>query len=190
MSDFDALQQRMDLTAEQLAAAMAGRHQETRTLMETLGRLEQRFKEREEVLNTYRALTAPMEQENLQLCGLLDRLLSQLDGNLGAGPSASVSKDLNSSAAEAGPAPDPDDGAMDAAMPEPDDMAATAPPVELFEDVAPGLLMEEERRESALESSLPSVVQTSADESQLLDESELASMMPEDPPGDAAEMCH
>ena len=98
MTEFEALQQRMNQAAGQLATVLTTRQQECKSLMDTLGQLEQRFNEREVTLNEYRAKIAPMEQENRHLSEMLGKLLVELETDFSAEPSQDIPAGLRPAA--------------------------------------------------------------------------------------------
>ena len=148
MIDFEELRERAEQAATRIGAAQEARHRQNRELMEVLARLEQRFSEREEELNLARARIGPLERQNAELAGLIERLLDIVEGGLGiaAGESLTRASDLAAALLEE------DAGAAAAevtgAEPEATDPLSDAPAAEFasdtgFEDAAVGALAAE-----------------------------------------------
>ena len=82
MSDLNGLRNRVETTAERLAAAQQDRRRQNGSLLDILGRLEQKFAAQEQELAFYRERVGPLEAANAQLSMLMQRLLDLVDAGL------------------------------------------------------------------------------------------------------------
>ncbi len=92
MIDFEELRERAEQAATRVSAAQEARHRQNRELMEVLARLEQRFSERGEEVNLTRARIGPLEHQNAELAGLIERLLALVEGGLGIAADESLTR--------------------------------------------------------------------------------------------------
>ena len=92
MIDFEELRERAEQAATRIGAAQEARHRHNRELMEVLARLERRFAEREEELNLTRARIGPLERQNAELAGLIERLLALVEGGIGISANESLTR--------------------------------------------------------------------------------------------------
>ena len=99
MIDFEELRERAEQAATRVNAAQEDRHRHNRELMEVLARLEQRFAVREEELNLTRARIGPLERQNAELAGMIERLLALVEGGIGIDADESLTRASNLAAA-------------------------------------------------------------------------------------------